>query len=208
MIRYVLSFGWALALALATPVFADGENLFQQGNAADGEMPFTVKEESGLRASIFQGDPSGGEEKACFEIVLLKDFPQEGPAVNFSFPQVPIDGEQVYRLSFRVWSSDDVTVVVGGYSFGENRGVPLQATAGKGVWQYSLRPEDMGSFKPSERGTWVNFETTVGPEGSTAQNQWPPDACFLSFTVWLKGPENAKVYLNDFRMEPVAAEKK
>lgn len=198
----------ASSVMLLTTGFSAEENLISSGNAVGGEMPFTVGEKSGLRASIFQGDPAGGDEKASFEVVLLQEVPPEAPAVNFSFPQIPVDTEQVYRIQFKAWSSDDVMVLAGGYAFGENRGVPLVQGDTQKVWQYSVRPEDMGSFKPSDRGTWMTFETTVGPEGSAASSQWPADTCFLSFTTWLKGPEGGKVYLNDFRMEPVAAEKK
>ncbi len=204
--------GIAVLLALAPTSFSSedsqGTNLFSNGNAADGVIPFTVNEKN-FTASIFSGDPSGDGEKACFEVILQTDVPHDsGTPVSFSCPRMMFDNEQVYRVSMKVFSPDDVTVIPGGYSFAAQSGNPLtEGPDSKRVWGYSLRPQDgSNNFRITDNSSWQVFETTVGPKDSAARYQWNEDASFLSFTVWLKGAQGSKIYFNDFRMEPVGAE--
>lgn len=212
MRRGVEIFALGLSLAFASVAFSsessEGTNLFLHGDAADGVIPFTVNEDN-MSAALFQGDPSGGEEKASFEVVLKKDISQtSGTPVSFSCPKMLFDNEQVYHISMKVFSPDDVTVIPGGYSFAATSGNPLtEGPDSKRVWGYSLRPQDgSNNFQISGSSGWQVFETTVGPKDSAARYQWSDDATSLSFTVWLKGAQGSKIYFNDFRMEPVTAE--
>jgi len=192
------------ALSLSLPLWANEGNLIPNGDAENGEVFFKALPEA-FEVSVFEGNPVGENDnelqgKACYKVVLLRD--QTERNTNFPVGQFAIDNAKTYRVSVRVWSSDEVLPSIGGYSFGENRGNPLKVPETEKVWGYSLK-NSSGSAKLQENPGWSVFETTVGPKGSAATHQWSDEAIFISYTVWLRGPQGATVYFDDFRVEPV-----
>ncbi len=195
---------YLIALPLPIAALAEAENLIRNGDAESGVLPFAVNREH-LDVSIFDGNPAGAENndlqgKSCFKVSLKKDYIERPGSLGFS--QIPIDGEQTYRISARVWSQDDVGVSIAGYSYGEGRRTPpLPVPDTKNVWQYSLKKPSRE--KLNQTTGWSTYETTVGPKGSHAQSQWSKETTLISFGIWIKGSTGATVYFDDFRIEPV-----
>ena len=174
---------------------ASSNLLFVGGDFESGTNDLFPAESGAVRAKIHKGNPAMGTSHAgkyCLALTVEGEtMPKYG---NISLKaQLPgIDPGRTYRLGASVYTDQRIGLTCGGYASDGVNSKWIEQPPGK-VWQYGVSMQGPSS-------EWQRLETTLGPPGSGADLEWPPNVAGVNLTLWIGG-DDGPVYLDDLVLE-------
>ena len=179
-------------------VTASSNRLFEGGDFESGTNTLFQTETGTARAKIFKGNPVMGDTthkgKYCLALTIEEAATPKYGNTGLKVRVPGVDPTKMYRFGISVYTDQRISGTCGGYASDGVNPKWIDQPPGK-IWQYGV-----GIKGPYAE--WQRLEITLGPPGSGADVEWPPNVAAINLTIWFGG-EDGTLYVDDLVLEPV-----